>query len=169
MDSIKIKDFEGSISTPYESGATVTLTEGEAHALNQTRKENIGNILRPQVNDGKIADHAAFVEALAAVDESYEFGKSGARGPRVVGLAAYVRDVGEALFKVWYSTKGKMQVEAKGGTLPKANSKNKTEREAYKALLDRFCKAKEAEIAAEAKARYEADQLAVSDEDEFEI
>ena len=168
MSLLTVKDYTFEVTEPYASGATVILSEGEAHALNQTRKENIGNIIRPVIlKADKTADEINAY--FADLDASYAFGATRARGPRLVGLAAYIRDVGESMFKTWYATKGAAQAKAKGVTLPRASAKDPNEREAYKALMDRFTKAKAADIEAEAKVRFESDAEAVANGDDDDL
>jgi len=81
--SIEGLTFE--VSAPYAEGHTVT--EAEAKALNQMRKENIGNNVRKAIKDLK-GDAESFTDEQAAEaanivaekDASYEFTLSAARG-----------------------------------------------------------------------------------------
>ncbi len=75
---LTILDVEFLVSQPYETGHP--LTEAEAKALNQVRKENLGNNFRKTVQaaidaagEGGSVDEATLKEAFAKLDAEYEF------------------------------------------------------------------------------------------------
>lgn len=78
MKSVTIAGKEFMLRAPYGEGETV-LTEGEAHALNQTRNENVRNALAKKVKEwtGSPEDLAAEVDKY---DAEYEFGVRRAGG-----------------------------------------------------------------------------------------
>ena len=159
MASLTIKNHVFEISAPYTAGH-IALTEGEAHALNQTRKENIGNIVRPIVDKGELTPEElqAYVKGL---DESYAFGTGGgSRGPRLIGLPKYIKDVGDAMFKLWVGGKGAAQFRAKGLKMPTVKDKD-----AFDKLRTRFLEARASDIESEAKARFEADTALLGEDD----
>lgn len=78
--TLTILDIEFSVSAPYAAGHT--LTEAEAKALNQTRKENLGNNFRATVKKAVDAaavegapevDTAKLLADFAELDSKYEF------------------------------------------------------------------------------------------------
>jgi hypothetical protein len=82
---IAILDVPFTITAPYAEGHT--LTAAEASALNQLRRENIGNNFRKAVAAAKEkpegereAEIEAIREKLAAYDASYQFSIGGTRG-----------------------------------------------------------------------------------------
>jgi len=76
---LSILDIDFSVSQPYEAGHT--LTDAEAKALNQVRRENLGNNFRGTVKKaqeeaaaaGKDVDVQALQDAFAKLDAEYEF------------------------------------------------------------------------------------------------
>lgn len=75
---LSIMDIEFPVSQPYEAGHT--LTEGEAKALNQVRKENLGNNFRKVVKDaidaageGGTVDEQSLKDQFAKLDGEYQF------------------------------------------------------------------------------------------------
>ncbi len=73
--TIRLHGVSHEITTPYKAGK-IDLTAGEAHALNQTRAENIGNLCRPKTKDMTEDEAFSYVKNL---DESYKFGVSAGR------------------------------------------------------------------------------------------
>lgn len=77
--TLSIYDLDFSVAQPYSAGHT--LTDGEARALNQTRKENLGNNFRKAVKAEQDAAAAEAREvnldglraAFAELDAKYEF------------------------------------------------------------------------------------------------
>lgn len=77
--TLTILDFEFPVTAPYAAGHT--LTDNEARALNQTRKENLGNNFRKAVKDAIEAaggdtskvDAEKLQSDFAALDTKYEF------------------------------------------------------------------------------------------------
>lgn len=75
--NITIEDVEFTISMPYDVGHTIT--EAEAKALNQTRRENIGNNFRKTVKAYNAGDEGApgsveeLQAAFAELDSTYVF------------------------------------------------------------------------------------------------
>lgn len=76
---LSILDIDFDVSQPYEAGHTVT--DAEAKALNQVRRENLGNNFRGVVKKaqeeaataGKEVDIDALKAAFATLDSEYQF------------------------------------------------------------------------------------------------
>jgi hypothetical protein len=108
---ITIQGLPFSVDLPYKAGA-VTLSEGEANALNQTRAENLRNNFAPKVRKAieeyrktnnlaenaevpvTALDHDALIAEFEAYAKDYEFStRAGGGGSRVptdpVGREAY--------------------------------------------------------------------------------
>lgn len=81
MPNIVIKGLSFDVIAPYIAGPQ-TLTEGEAHTLNQTLAENVRNNFSKRVADaqdeaqktGATVDHDALQSALSEYMDNYEFG-----------------------------------------------------------------------------------------------
>ena len=83
------------IDAPFAEGQVINAAE--AHALNQTRAENISNLVRKKLaelrgeawNDASIA---AAGELVAKVNEKYEFGVRQSGGPRATAASPLERE-----------------------------------------------------------------------------
>jgi len=77
MTQITIQGKQFEVSSPYVAGPW-TLTEGEAHTLNQTRHENVRNNFAKKVKEWNGTDDLQ--AQVSKYDEEYEFGVRGEGG-----------------------------------------------------------------------------------------
>src|SRR5678816_4534698 len=103
---ITVQDVVFSVIQPYEAGP-VELTEGEAHALNQTLAENFRNNFRDDVlqaiEDGTVEKNGRASEELQKAMEDYmadyEFGKRTGGVRTLDPVFAMMRDMARKIVK----------------------------------------------------------------------
>ncbi len=108
---MKLKAYTVNITDKYKVGDALTLEE--ADALNQTRREDIGNVLRAKINaaDEK-GEPLPAEEVQGMVDEAAEKHKFGGGGSRLSPRDRCLRDIAENEVNRHLATLGVSNVKA---------------------------------------------------------
>lgn len=121
--NFSILDVDFTVSMPYEAGYG-PITEAEARVLNQTRKENLSNNFRAQVQafkdgaEGALATVEELQAKFAELDSGYVFtiANTGTASRKLDPVEREARNIARDLLKQALAAEGQKYKEAPEGT-----------------------------------------------------